>query len=295
MNNTRKRKLVSPFAEDTRRAGEWIVNYFSNDKHLLVDNTPLQFKVTENKQNFIECRFFWNEETFCRLQILYKLVRNNYKLIGHIPFLKTTLNQRTGSFLFHLSILLASLVGVEEINIENCTNDPLRASYGIYKAFCVNKRGYPRSNFTNNHHKIKEWYNEHKNNKSILNKNEENNNYNYTGLNNNEIFRREKEKTIRHYMKKFKGLSLTNRYKKSNLLTVNGNMRLPMGNIIVYLRDEIPRIVQKGVNEKNSIWKPNAVDIIERFFYDLCQTYTAACLPSSKTQHTRKIVKAPRT
>jgi hypothetical protein len=80
---------------------------------------------------------------FCST-IYYKNGNNTSAKILNV---ESTVGHSTGSFLVNIQLLICFLSGVYEITLENCTDDDVRATYGIYKQFVVEKRGYPRSAF----------------------------------------------------------------------------------------------------------------------------------------------------
>jgi hypothetical protein len=63
----------------------------------------------------------------------------------------STLSKKTGSFLFHIQLLLAISTGMAVIELDNYTDDPSRAAEGIYSLLDIDTRkiktGYNKSEF----------------------------------------------------------------------------------------------------------------------------------------------------
>jgi len=61
---------------------------------------------------------------------------SEYKLVGKILFVNSTFQgSKIGSFLFQLHLLLSVLSNVTQLELDNYTDEPVRAAGGIYKDF----------------------------------------------------------------------------------------------------------------------------------------------------------------
>ena len=89
-------------------------------------------------------KFKFNEDTYCTGTYT---VDASQQVKCHIPSVYSDLENRTGTFLFHLQVLLAITVNCIEITLENFTNEPVRAAIygGIYELFEVDQRGHVKS------------------------------------------------------------------------------------------------------------------------------------------------------
>jgi hypothetical protein len=74
------------------------------------------------------------------------------RLLASAQDVSSDIGYRTGTFLFHLLLLLVIYSGTPELTLDNFTEDPARAADGIYSLLSVNTResdtGKPASEFT---------------------------------------------------------------------------------------------------------------------------------------------------
>lgn len=88
--------------------------------------------------------YYLNDDTYSRIVIEREEDTND--LIASIPSVYSNLGRGTGTFLFYLSILLASKTGIKYITIDNDTEYPIRAAKGIYRWFEPNHRNLNENN-----------------------------------------------------------------------------------------------------------------------------------------------------
>jgi hypothetical protein len=96
-------------------------------------NLQVDLSIDRGKQKLVYCNTLY-----------YK---NGNHTSAKILDVESTLGHSTGLFLVNIQLLICFLSGVYDITLENCTNDDVRATYGIYRQFVVDKRGNPRSAF----------------------------------------------------------------------------------------------------------------------------------------------------
>lgn len=115
-------------------------------------NMPVIFQVLKNDQNMLAVRFALNKETYSGASYFLE-VSGFYK--GHLAAsgigVNSNLGNRTGTLLFHLTLLLAISSNAAIFYLENFTDDPARAAQGIYELLDVDKtiarHGTARSEF----------------------------------------------------------------------------------------------------------------------------------------------------
>ena len=66
------------------------------------------------------------------------------QLEATVTFVRSNVGESTGTFLFHLQLLLAMLNNVQKVSIDNYTDNPARAAIGIYSLIDVNTTGISR-------------------------------------------------------------------------------------------------------------------------------------------------------
>ena len=115
-------------------------------------NIPVVFQVIKNDQNMLAVRFALNEETYSGASYFLE-VSGFYK--GHLAAsgigVNSNLGNRTGTLLFHLTLLLVISSNAAIFYLDNFTDDPARAAQGIYELLDVDKtiarHGTDRSEF----------------------------------------------------------------------------------------------------------------------------------------------------
>lgn len=85
----------------------------------------------------------FNEETFC--DVLYVLHPTKGVPQVSIQYITSDIGQGTGTFLLYLQLWVAYRMGIQDVVLENETDDPVRAARGIYEAFEVEERGKNRT------------------------------------------------------------------------------------------------------------------------------------------------------
>ena len=114
---------------------------------------PVHFQVVGEQPNTLAVRFALNEETYSGAS--YFIERDGVyaqRLSASGIGVNSNLGQRTGTLLFHLTLLLAIFSNVTVFYLDNFTDVPERAAVGIYSLLDVDKtmsrHGTARSEFT---------------------------------------------------------------------------------------------------------------------------------------------------
>lgn len=84
-----------------------------------------------------------NADTFC--DVLYVLHPTHGVPQVIIRYITSDVGQGTGTFLLYLQLWVAYRMGIQDVVLENETDDPVRAARGIYEAFEVEERGKNRT------------------------------------------------------------------------------------------------------------------------------------------------------
>lgn len=142
------KRTATKWKEEIKRKGQFIANKF-NDARLL--KKTVNFEVIEEETNNLKVKFSLTEDASSAAEYYMKdRAELNARGIG----VKSNLGSRTGQLLFHLTLLLAILRDTSVFELDNFTNDPVRAAEegGIYSMFDVDKRIMrhctPRDEFT---------------------------------------------------------------------------------------------------------------------------------------------------
>jgi hypothetical protein len=125
-----------------------------NQSQLLLPEFPVKFElIRQPPSNNTYAKFSLNEDSYSMATYFIddSAPRAGY-LTGAGRGVKSNLGKRTGTFLFHLQLLLMLLSGAQVFYLENFTDEPARAAKGIYSLLNVNKTkrdtGAERSEFT---------------------------------------------------------------------------------------------------------------------------------------------------
>jgi len=153
-------RTATKWKEEIKRKGQFIANKF-NDARLL--KRRVFFEVIEEEKKKDNER--GNEEETNNLNVKFSLtedassaaeywMKDRAELNARGIGVESNLGFRTGQLLFHLTLLLAILRNTSVFELDNFTNDPVRAAMqgGIYSMFDVDKRIVrhctPRDEFT---------------------------------------------------------------------------------------------------------------------------------------------------
>lgn len=105
-----------------------------------------KYKMTERGGSIV-VSFNLNKDTFASSEFYNhsSIVEPYIDVV--ILYVKSDIGYGTGFFLFYLQLLLCYIENIQQITLENETDDSLRAAKSIYGEFNVNKRGVNRSEF----------------------------------------------------------------------------------------------------------------------------------------------------
>ena len=115
-------------------------------------NMPVFFQVLKNDRNMLAVRFALNEDTYSGASYFLE-VSGIFKgqLAASGIGVNSNLGNRTGTLLFHLTLLLVISSNTTVFYLDNFTDDPARAAQGIYELLDVDKtiarHGTARSEF----------------------------------------------------------------------------------------------------------------------------------------------------
>lgn len=135
------------FARVARSVRE-VVSFFT-DHPVVVAPLKLEVSVAEHlpRRRAVESALSvvlrFNEETFC--DVLYVLHLTKSVPQVSIQYITSDVGQGTGTFLLYLQLWVAYRMGIQDVVLENETDDPVRAARGIYEAFDVEERGKNRT------------------------------------------------------------------------------------------------------------------------------------------------------
>ena len=115
-------------------------------------NMPVVFQVLKNDHNMLAVRFALNEETYSGASyFLEKAGLQKGNLMASGIGVNSNLGNRTGTLLFHLTLLLVISSNAVIFYLDNFTDEPARAASGIYQLLDVDKtiarHGTARSEF----------------------------------------------------------------------------------------------------------------------------------------------------
>jgi hypothetical protein len=122
---------------DIVKHGNRIAQLF-NESEIL--DIPIVFYVLGETSNELFVRFALSETTYSGAG--YSIAQDGY-YAGHMVAsgigVNSDIGNRTGTLLFHLTLLLAISLNVSVFYLDNFTDDPGRAAQGIYSLFQVDK------------------------------------------------------------------------------------------------------------------------------------------------------------
>ena len=140
-NNRPKRERTSVFKSRIERIANKIVELVNYKKYIF--NIPLKVEIEEDiRERTVFVNLYLTPNTYA-----IGLYYNTFPLSGKCTYVNSDLGMKTGTFLFHLLLLLNAELGVEDFTLENYTGDQVRGAKGIYKLFKVDKRGQDASVF----------------------------------------------------------------------------------------------------------------------------------------------------
>jgi len=140
-NSRPKRNKKTEFEARIDEIANKIV-YLVNKNTIFEKGLKLNVKI-DGSIDGINVLFYLNDETYVNA-VYY----NTNPLSGTCTYVNSDLGMKTGTFLFHLLLLLTVKLGVEDFTLDNYTDDQVRGALGIYKLLSVNKRGEDRDRFT---------------------------------------------------------------------------------------------------------------------------------------------------
>lgn len=129
MGTKRKSEIV--------RQGNRIAQLFNQSEIL---NIPIEFYVLGESPNELFVRFSLDENTYSGSS--YSIAHDGYyagHMVGSGIGVNSIIGKRTGTLLFHLTLLLAISLNVPVFYLDNFTDEPARAAQGIYSLFKVDK------------------------------------------------------------------------------------------------------------------------------------------------------------
>ena len=122
-----------------------------NRLRLLKDRFNVTFVASRTEKQNLNVTFFINEGK-ARADALFYSDQTGGLRGASAQNVSSDIGYRTGTFLFHLLLLLVIYSGTPELTLDNFTEDPARAADGIYSLLSVNTResdtGKPASEFT---------------------------------------------------------------------------------------------------------------------------------------------------
>lgn len=122
---------------DIVKHGNRIAQLF-NESEIL--DIPVVFYVLGEASNELFVRFALSETTYSGAS--YSIAQDGY-YAGHMLAsgigVNSDIGKRTGTLLFHLTLLLAISLNVSVFYLDNFTDEPARAAQGIYSLFQVDK------------------------------------------------------------------------------------------------------------------------------------------------------------
>ena len=117
------------------------IAYLANQSNLLTPYFHVHFNIQMDQTNkSLLATFSLNEETYSKAVyfIEYQPPKAGY-LAASGAGVNSDIGSRTGTFLFHLQLLLVMLSGAQTFYLDNYTDDPARAAQGIYSLLDVNQ------------------------------------------------------------------------------------------------------------------------------------------------------------
>jgi len=113
----------------------------------LYDKTNQNERLNRNENENQNPIIMGDNDIFCSAKVFITPVGNK---IMHISYVNSPVGYGTGYFMLYLQLLLAVLCDINEVALENFTDNPALAAEksGIYGVFDVDMRGKNRSNFT---------------------------------------------------------------------------------------------------------------------------------------------------
>ncbi len=135
------------FARVARSVRE-VVSFFT-DHPVVVAPLTLSVSIEERSGRFrnltssLSVVLRLNPDTFCH--VLYLLHPMESLPTVSIQYITSDVGEGTGTFLLYLQLWVAYRMGIQDVVLENETDDPVRAARGIYEAFEVEERGKNRT------------------------------------------------------------------------------------------------------------------------------------------------------
>ena len=118
--------------------GKKIVDILNKLNIKPINNNKFQSESSNTEDgNGICIEFKLNDLTYSKGCYYYKQSKNKIKGVGRGVY--SNMSNYTGTFLFHLQILLAILSNVSKFSLDNFTDKPARAATGIYSLLNVKK------------------------------------------------------------------------------------------------------------------------------------------------------------
>jgi hypothetical protein len=137
MSRSRTPYFFTDIIDNSNRIADIInKNKIFMDKYKLIvksnigSHVEINFILINTEDNIV------NYNNYC--SAIYYMEKS--KLLSHITYVNSSISNKIGSFLVNIQVLLARSINVNEITLDNYTDNPTRASQGIYSLFDIETR-----------------------------------------------------------------------------------------------------------------------------------------------------------
>ena len=108
-------------------------------------DSPLNIRSNKSESRatpYIEIIFSLDDEHYCQAGYTSNASTGN-QIQGTIIYVASGSGNKIGSFLLQLHLLMAYMSNVQRMELDNMTDNPQRASTGIYRDFSFKEKGFP--------------------------------------------------------------------------------------------------------------------------------------------------------
>lgn len=140
IDKSNKRTRTSVLKKRIEKITNKIVQFVNNNTIFKKPDYTLTVDIVQKDDGVVLVFFNLTEETY----VIGKYLNT---ASGSCTYVSSDLGMKTGTFLFHLLLLLNVELGVEDFTLDNFTEVQERGAKGIYKLLSVDKRGEDASLF----------------------------------------------------------------------------------------------------------------------------------------------------